>query len=546
MRFLLQFRGLHNDLRLAEFYAALSAVRDVPESRLAADLSVAYSHICGTDTPTNPSRGDAGAVLYGEIFFYAELKSEFEAEAVARRTVLLRGIYAPIGHGDDYASCVRSIDKPPFTGGLEPLRDEKKRPSFRCCVDAFGKSVSVERQLDKIHVFGDVLRTLPGRVRLKAPDYELCILEDAFPRRGHGRRTSDEQPRQVFLARKIANGQGHIRATYSLKQRRYIGPTSMDAELAFVMANMARVKEGHLVHDPFCGTGGVLVACAVRGAVCVGADINILALRGKGPQTDIAANFHQYGLSPPVGLLRADVMHPPVRPRSRRRPRRSAEADRGESDESGGNDASRETGGDQRRGGWFDAIVCDPPYGIKEGTRAFRADRISADLRDDHFQGTERVRFVDFLHGVLCYAADTLVDDGRLVYWLPTTTGYSPDDVPCHPALEVVHNNVQPLTSRMSRRLITMRRLPDAETAPKERRRHLAHRGETQRVAAATVNSTRLSRSESESESESELDAHGVGNGLEQRLPAHFDLACKLLRQPERAERRIPHRNGIS
>lgn len=484
MRFLLQFRGLHNDLRLAEFYAALSAVRNVPETHLQASLSPAYSYITGRDAPTNPTSGDAGAVLYGEIFFYADLLSEAEAKLLAQRSVLLRGVYIPAGHGDDYASCITSIDSSRFAGALTPLRNLEVKPSFRCYVDAFGRSLSVEKQLEKIHQFSEVLRSFPGRVRMKRPDYELWILEDDFPRRGHGRR-GDEGPRQVFLARKVASGQGHIRATYSLKTRRYIGPTSMDAELAFVMANMARVRPGDLVNDPFCGTGGVLVACAALGAICIGSDINILALRGKGKHTNITSNFKQYDLTPPIGLMRADVLHAPI-----------------------------------GRGlkGWFDAVVCDPPYGIKEGTRAFRNDVIDHDLEGNHFQGTERVRFVDFLKGVLRYAADVLVEGGRLVYWLPTTTGYSSDDVPTHPALEIIHNNVQPLTTRMSRRLITLRRLTDSEFAENKRRL----------LELRSINGTNDSDAPFEYK------------------PAHFDLACKLLRQPERAEDRLPSRRGVS
>lgn len=488
MRFLLQFRGLHNDLRLAEFLAALSTVRNVPEAALDVSLTPAYSRLTATPTPPNPRRGHAGAVLYGEIFFYADLHSEAEAVAVAARSVLLRAVYVPVGHGRDYAECVASVDKPPFLGALSALRDPRPAQSFRCYVDAFGSSVSVPRQLDKIHTFSHVLRTLPGVVRMAGADHELWILEDAFPVLGHGRRSeAPDTPRQVFLARRVATGDGRVRADFSLKKRAYIGPTSMDAELAFVMAGMARVRPGTLVCDPFCGTGGVLVACAARGAHVVAADINLLALRGKSNTQTLAANFAQYGLHAPIGVCRADVMH-----------------------------------GAFRRGkmGLFDAVVCDPPYGIKEGTRVFREDRIDEGMQENHFQGTRRVRFVDFLRGVLEYAAHVLVEDGRLVYWLPTTPEYREEDVPTHPFLELLHNNVQPITTRMSRRLITMRRRSDRD-------------GERN---AQRIEEERLRR---------RAASNGADRaGADGRVPAHFDLACKLLRQPERAERLLPRRNA--
>lgn len=42
---------------------------------------------------------------------------------------------------------------------------------------------------------------------------------------------------------------------FSLQHRKYIGTTSMDPELSFIMTNLALVNEGDLVLDPFCGTG---------------------------------------------------------------------------------------------------------------------------------------------------------------------------------------------------------------------------------------------------------------------------------------------------
>lgn len=474
MRFLLQFRGLHNDLRLSEFMAVLSMIRDQPEKVMDVNLTPTISTLTGHETPTNPKRGPAGSVLYGEIFFYVELKDEKEALLIASHCVLLRAIYVPCAHGTSYQTCIHSIDTPAFENALAPLRSELQKPSFRCFVEAFGKKYSLDQQLDRIHKFTNILKTLPGRVRMKHADHQLWIIEDAFPMQGHG--TPHGQPRQVFLARKIADGQKHVGAKYTLKKRKYIGPTSMDAELSFVMANMAGVKEAHLVNDPFCGTGSILVACAVKGAHVIGGDINILTLRGKGQHT-INSNFEQYGCPTPMGIVRADLINTPLV---------------------------------ERNGGIFDAIVCDPPYGIKEGMKAFRDDYVDASLERNHFQGTQRVRFVDFLAALLRYATSTLVPGGRLVYWLPTTQDYAAEDVPANAGLRLIANNEQPLTTRMSRRLITMERVTERER----------ERNEDEQLQTAL---------------RSELDTH---------TPAHVDLAYKLLRQPERAERLLQSRQG--
>ena len=47
---------------------------------------------------------------------------------------------------------------------------------------------------------------------------------------------------------------------YNLKKRPYLGPTSMDHELAFMMANQGLVQPGDWVYDPFVGTGSIAVA----------------------------------------------------------------------------------------------------------------------------------------------------------------------------------------------------------------------------------------------------------------------------------------------
>jgi hypothetical protein len=53
----------------------------------------------------------------------------------------------------------------------------------------------------------------------------------------------------------VADGRRADLARFNLKDRLYIGSTSMDPTLSFIMANLARVKPGDVVYDPFCGTG---------------------------------------------------------------------------------------------------------------------------------------------------------------------------------------------------------------------------------------------------------------------------------------------------
>jgi tRNA (guanine10-N2)-methyltransferase len=48
---------------------------------------------------------------------------------------------------------------------------------------------------------------------------------------------------------------------YDLKKRPYLGPTSTDHQLAFLMANQGQIQPGDFVYDPFAGTGSIVMAC---------------------------------------------------------------------------------------------------------------------------------------------------------------------------------------------------------------------------------------------------------------------------------------------
>lgn len=64
----------------------------------------------------------------------------------------------------------------------------------------------------------------------------------------------------VFI--KVVDGQRELIQTHSLKKRHFIGNTSMDAQLALVMANQARVDHADVIYDPFVGSGSLFIAAA--------------------------------------------------------------------------------------------------------------------------------------------------------------------------------------------------------------------------------------------------------------------------------------------
>ncbi|WP_456471514.1 TIGR01177 family methyltransferase [Methanocaldococcus sp.] len=72
--------------------------------------------------------------------------------------------------------------------------------------------------------------------------------------------------------------------------RKYFHPGCIMPKLARAMVNLARVKEGDLILDPFCGTGGFLIEAGLLGAKIIGCDIDWRMSRGS------LINLEDYGL----------------------------------------------------------------------------------------------------------------------------------------------------------------------------------------------------------------------------------------------------------
>lgn len=78
---------------------------------------------------------------------------------------------------------------------------------------------------------------LNGKVDVKNPTHEFYLFEDY----GDHPNTAPEHPLRVFFGRLIAHGQRHLISRYAVKERFFIGNTSMDAQLSLIMANQGKV-----------------------------------------------------------------------------------------------------------------------------------------------------------------------------------------------------------------------------------------------------------------------------------------------------------------
>ncbi|CAM6108617.1 unnamed protein product [Calypogeia fissa] len=359
-------------------------------------------------------------------FYYVWLPSDDVAQKIASRSVLVKGIFEIWGEGNTYEELKTSIESYPEEKMAPYLAEDQ---SFKIVVDAFGKVFTFEEQSERIKS----LTYIPwkGHVVLKNPQQKFWIIETFAMNNG----LPPVCKKSIIFGREIGVADRKSVVKYELSRRKYLGPTAMDAEISLLMANQALVQRGKLVYDPFVGTGSILVGAAHYGAMTMGADIDIRVIRdGKGPDRNVWSNFKQYDLPQPLGLIRADNNLRPWRP-----------------------DLSEV----------FDAIICDPPYGVRAGGRKSGGRRvlngtkdpyiISEAKRHDHIPSTAPYTLEECLHDLLDMAAQLLVTGGRLVFFYPAPRDEcSVEHLPSHPCFTLVASSEQILSTRYSRCLLTM------------------------------------------------------------------------------------------
>ena len=195
----------------------------------------------------------------------------------------------------------------------------------------------------------------------------------------------------------------------------------------------------------------------------------------------------------------------------------------------------------------FDAIVCDPPYGIREGSRQVnvRSETPPPQPGEGGGEGGEasaggaghtrvRLAVVDALENLLRFAATSLVVGGRLVYWLPTTADYVPEDCPTHPALRMVANSGQQLST-------TVRPPCCLSCCVQYQFCEIARLAQLQlfRRLITMVKTREPTESERAAPAVAQGQAETEGGGAAARLPAHHNLSAKVFGQAGREEDRF-------
>lgn len=146
-------------------------------------------------------------------------------------------------------------------------------------------SVDLERKLGEI-----ILKATGAEVKLKTPKNVFLgvITENRFV---FGLKLA-EVVAKPFMERRP-------------RKRPFFQPSAVTAKLARCMVNLAKVKKGSLVFDPFCGTGSFLIEAGLIGCDVIGADAQVHMVKGA------LRNLRHFNVTPEAMIV-ADAEHPPI------------------------------------------------------------------------------------------------------------------------------------------------------------------------------------------------------------------------------------------
>eukprot|EP00929_Paragymnodinium_shiwhaense_P068886 TRINITY_DN34735_c0_g1_i1.p1 TRINITY_DN34735_c0_g1~~TRINITY_DN34735_c0_g1_i1.p1 ORF type:complete len:654 (-),score=116.65 TRINITY_DN34735_c0_g1_i1:69-2030(-) len=216
---------------------------------------------------------------------------EASARTICERAVLIKAVLDVWSYGDTWADAV-NVGMAAGPSQIAARHASVAAPkTMQIKVMAFGRTASME---DKKAIIEGLRPLFSGEeeVDLKSSDVVVWALEEHYHHttlKTNGADTSG-QPRRVYVGRQVAGGRSTDKKQkdgdkaffqkYDLSNRAVLGPTTMENQMAFLMANCAAVRRGQAAMDPFCGTGGLLLAMSHFGAHITGGEIDIRVVKG--------------------------------------------------------------------------------------------------------------------------------------------------------------------------------------------------------------------------------------------------------------------------
>ena len=177
--------------------------------------------------------------------------------------------------------------------------------------------------------------------------------------------------------------------------------------LAAVVANLARIESHSLTFDPFAGTGGLLAPAIALGApFALGADVHVTSSESR----SLPGREETFGeLGERLGdFVVANAHASPLRKLQKKKVASSS-----------GSFLRNHEGTPRSGSPLFDAIVCDPPYGLR-APRIASGSAVAKDALCSDAAEMERATNVACMRPVFLLTEHALRVGGRLVFLAPT------------------------------------------------------------------------------------------------------------------------------
>ncbi|KAH9036725.1 hypothetical protein EDB83DRAFT_2318630 [Lactarius deliciosus] len=207
-----------------------------------------------------------------------------------------------------------------------------------------------------------------GKIDLVSPEITMGYFEEYSDRDIHGT-TRQIARRCCWLSRSILwqLEQGSARSLikmFDVKKRQYFGNTSMEAEISLLMANQTLASPGKLIYDPFIGTGSLAYLSKSDNIPQTTAHFGafVFGIRHRW-QTDAGKRWLVTDTGPTQMTLTTGCMietNPGILRAATQYGVRQRILDLCTFDI---------TRNPWRCGGLFDAIITDPPYGVRAGAK---------------------------------------------------------------------------------------------------------------------------------------------------------------------------------
>ena len=290
---------------------------------------------------------------YIEISF-DDIENPDLCQKLVDRAALLKTIIKVYGEGENMDELILDIQK----NHIEEFKNEiDSYESFRFDMDFRGSSEDRKTEIAMIDKF-DVF-PMNAKVDIKNAGRIFIIFRNVV----EDQKINKILSTKYFFGRQIAgkdNKKLRFYTKYDLVHRKYIGPTSTDHILSFLMTNFAQVKKNQLIIDPFVGTGSLLIPPSIYKAICFGCDLDVRVLKGysvgytrkedgdrEKRKADIFSNFDVYELERPQ-IIMQDI----------------------------------NKSGFKKNNFFFDCIICDPPYGWRAGVRKTGLSDVKKEKRE--------------------------------------------------------------------------------------------------------------------------------------------------------------------